>query len=128
LSDNNSKVGLIDGKLRPCPKTPNCVSTQSEDKQHMIAPISYDLSLEEAKKKIIEIINSIKRTKIVNQTDNYIHAEFSTRLFKFVDDVEFLFDNAEKIIHFRSASRIGKSDLGTNRKRLENIRELYNES
>ena len=62
---NNRNVGLIEGKLRPCPKTPNCVSTQSEDKKHRIEPISYNISIEEAKKKIVEIINSISRMNTI---------------------------------------------------------------
>lgn len=87
--------------------------------------MKYDSTLKEAKLKILEIINSLKRTRIINETENYIHAEFRTRTFKFVDDVEFYFDDPEKIIHFRSASRVGWSDMGVNRKRMESIRKLY---
>lgn len=120
------KIGLVDGKFHPCPQTPNCVSTQSKRKTHGIAPLNYKSSLDEAKNKILEIINSMKRTAIITTTENYIHAEFKTGLFKFIDDVEFYFDDDEKIIHFRSASRVGSSDLGTNRRRMEKIREIYN--
>ena len=118
-------VGLIDGKFYPCPKTPNCASTQSTDELHKIEPITYDSSLENAKEKIVKIINSMKRTEIITQTENYIHIEFKSKLFKFVDDVEFYFDDREKIIHFKSASRVGRSDLGVNRKRMENIRKEF---
>ena len=119
------KVGLVEGKLRQCPKSPNCVSTQSIDEKHKIKPIHYNSTLKEAKEKIQNIIKSLKRTKVITETDDYIHIEFRTALFKFIDDIEFYFDDSEKIMHFRSASRVGYSDMGVNRKRMENIRKLY---
>ncbi len=87
--------------------------------------MKYNTTLKEAKLKILDIIKSLKRTIIINETEKYIHAEVRTRTFKFVDDVEFYFDDTEKIIHFRSAARIGWSDMGVNRKRMKNIRKLY---
>ena len=125
ISKIENQIGITDGKLAPCPKSPNCVSTQVSDKKHIIKPLKYSSTLKEAKLKILDIIESLKRTKIINETENYIHAEFRTRTFKFVDDVEFYFDDTEKIIHFRSASRVGWSDMGVNRKRMEKIRKLY---
>ena len=125
ITKNIIQIGLIDGKLAQCPKSPNCVSTQVLDKNHKIEPLKYDTTLTEAKSKITGIITSLKRTRIIKETENYIHAEFRTRTFKFTDDVEFYFDDSEKIIHFRSASRVGWSDMGVNRKRMENIRKLY---
>jgi len=125
ITKDIERVGLINNRFYPCPKTPNCVSTQATDEKHKIDPIFYERSLEEAFTKIISIIESIKRTKTVIKTENYIHVEFKTALFKFVDDVEFYFDDNEKVIHFRSASRIGHSDLGVNRKRMEKIRNLF---
>ena len=125
ITKKSKKEGLINGKFYPCPETPNCVSTQSIDEQHKIKPITYDSSLEKAKEKIVKIINSIKRTEIITHTNDYIHSEFKSKLFKFVDDVEFYFDDNEKIIHFKSASRVGRSDLGVNRKRMENIRKKF---
>lgn len=125
ITKKSKKVGLVDGKFYPCPETPNCVSTQSSDEIHKIEPLTYDSSLEKAKEKIVEIISLIKRTKIISQTNNYIHAEFKSRIFRFVDDVEFYFDDDEKIIHFKSASRVGRSDMGVNRKRMENIRKKF---
>ena len=125
ISKIENQIGITDGKLAPCPKSPNCVSTQVSDKKHIIKPLKYSSTLKEAKLKILDIIESLKRTKIINETEDYIHAEFRTRTFKFVDDVEFYFDDTEKIIHFRSASRVGWSDMGVNRKRMEKIRKLY---
>ena len=117
-------VGIVDGKFYPCPNTPNCVSTQATDAKHKISPISYSGTMSEAKEKIIKIVNSLKRTKIITNTENYIHAEVRTATFKFVDDVEFLFDDSEKIIQFHSRARSGHSDMGVNRKRKEKIREM----
>ncbi|HDZ17262.1 MAG TPA: DUF1499 domain-containing protein [archaeon] len=125
MSNTENQIGLRDGKLAPCPKSPNCVSTQVSDKRHKIEPLKYNTTLKEAKLKILDIIKSLKRTIIINETENYIHAEVRTRTFKFVDDVEFYFDDTEKIIHFRSAARVGWSDMGVNRKRMKNIRKLY---
>jgi len=125
ISKIENQIGITDGKLAPCPKSPNCVSTQVSDKKHIIKPLKYNSTLKEAKLNILDIIESLKRTKIINETENYIHVEFRTRTFKFVDDVEFYFDDTEKIIHFRSASRVGWSDMGVNRKRMEKIRKLY---
>jgi len=118
-------VGIVDGKFYPCPNTPNCVSTQATDAKHKISPINYSGTLSEAKEKIIKIVNSLKRTKIITNTDIYIHAEVRTATFKFVDDVEFLFDDSEKVIQFRSRARSGHSDMGVNRKRMEKIREKF---
>ncbi len=117
-------VGIVDGKFYPCPNTPNCVSTQATDAKHKISPISYSGAMSEAKEKIIKIVNSLKRTKIITNTENYIHAEVRTATFKFVDDVEFFFDDSEKIVQFRSRARSGHSDMGVNRKRMEKIREM----
>ena len=118
-------IGITDGKFQPCPKSPNCVSTQATDAKHRLEPIRYDASIEKAKEKILNILNSLKRTIIITDTDNYIHAEVRTATFKFVDDIEFLFDDSEKIIHFRSAARSGWSDMGVNKKRMKEITKLY---
>lgn len=118
-------IGIVDGKFHPCPKSPNCVSTQSTDEKHKIDPLQYNSTLTEARDKIKNIIRSLKRTKTITESDTYLHYEFRTATFKFVDDVEFYFDAIKKIIHFRSASRVGWSDMGVNRKRMEKIRKLY---
>jgi len=121
------KVGLIDGKFYPCYIKHVCVSTQApeDDEKHYIEPISYSGSKDEAYDKILKIVNSMKRTKILEQKDNYIHTMFTTALFRFKDDVEFLFDDNKKIIHFRSQSRMGGYDWNANRNRMEKIKVLY---
>ena len=126
MAKSKKPIGIINGKLHPCPKSPNCVSTQATDNKQKINPIHFSVSLNEAKDKIIEIISSLKRSKIITNKENYIHVEFRTATFKFVDDVEFVFDDSEKIIHFRSRARLGYSDMGVNRKRMESIRNKYN--
>ena len=73
------------------------------------------------------VIGAMPRSKIVTADERYIHAEFSSGLFRFVDDVEFLIDPDTKTIHFRSASRVGRSDLGVNRKRMEEIRQRFDQ-
>lgn len=77
-------------------------------------------------KKLVKIISMMERTEIISQTNNYLYVEFKSKLWRFVDDVEFLFDVDNKTINFRSSSRLGKSDLGVNRKRMEEIREKFN--
>jgi uncharacterized protein (DUF1499 family) len=127
MTKKKKKVGIDNGKLTPCPKSPNCVSTQSPeaDQDHYIKIIELDGSAEDAKNRLISIISSMKRSKITEQNGNYIRTEFKSALFKFVDDVEFYIDETGKEIHFRSASRVGYGDMGVNRKRMEKIRELY---
>jgi uncharacterized protein (DUF1499 family) len=112
-------------RLSPCPKSPNCVSSLSEDNSHYVEPLTYEAALGEAREKLISTINSMKRSKMVTAEMNYIHATFTSALFRFVDDVEFSFDEQRKVIDVRSASRIGYSDLGVNRKRVEEIRKRF---
>ena len=125
MGKSKKPIGIVNGKLHHCPKSPNCVSTQAVEENQKIEPINYSGDLEDAKAKIIGIINSLKRSKIITNEENYIHIEFRTATFRFVDDVEFLFDDKEKIIHFRSRARMGYSDMGVNRKRMEEITKLF---
>jgi uncharacterized protein (DUF1499 family) len=119
------KTGVPSDRLSPCPKSPNCVSSLSEDKSHQVDPLTYSATLEEAREKLISVIKSLKRSEIVTAENNYIHATFTSFLFRFVDDVEFSFDDETKVINVRSASRTGYSDLGVNRRRVEEIRKRF---
>ncbi len=110
--------------LSPCPSSPNCVSTQAQDEGHAIAPFRYRKSRAEAKEALKEVVRSLSRTKLVEENESYLHYEFTSLLLRFVDDVEFLFDDDTKTIHFRSASRTGYGDLGVNRARMEQVRAL----
>jgi uncharacterized protein (DUF1499 family) len=111
-------------QLSPCPSSPNCVSTQAQDEGHAIAPFRYRKSRTEAKEALKEVVRTLSRTKLVDEDESYLHYEFTSMLLRFVDDVEFLFDDDTKTIHFRSASRTGYGDLGVNRKRMEQVRAL----
>ena len=118
-------LGVTEGNLSPCPESPNCVSSQGSDPSHFVEPLSYQDTQPDAKMRLLKIIQSIPRSQIISQTDNYLHAEFTSLIFRFVDDVEFLFDGKQKLIHIRSASRVGYSDLGVNRKRIEAFRQRF---
>ena len=123
-----SNLGVTNGRLSPCPKSPNCVSSQSPDADHFIEHLYYKGTKEKAKENLIALIQSMNRVKIVTVTKDYIHVEFFSRIFRFVDDVKFLFEEQNKRIHLRSASRVGYFDLGVNRKRIEKIRLKFMDS
>ena len=116
------ELGVENGKLSPCPSTPNCVVSQSEDDAHHIQPITYTRDRDAARELLIKVLGVVPRTEIVTQTDNYIRVKSTSRLMGFVDDAEFYFPLDKPVIHVRSAARLGKSDLGVNRRRLEQIR------
>ena len=112
--------------LPPCPSSPNCVYTlaPSNDERHAIAPYRYKKPRAEAKEALKAVVATLPRIKLVEEDDAYLRYEFTSKLLRFVDDVEFVFDEESKTIHFRSASRIGYGDHGVNRDRMEEIRSL----
>lgn len=110
--------------LAPCPSTPNCVSTEARD-AHAIAPFHYAGSAADARAALLAILGAMSRTKIVEAGEGTIRAEFTTLVFRFTDDATFVIDDATKTIRFRSASRVGRSDFGVNRRRMETIREQF---
>jgi uncharacterized protein (DUF1499 family) len=120
-------LGIQNGQLAACPSSPNCVSTQADDVLHRIEPLEYTGSREAAQAQILEILSGMERIEIVVDTPDYLHAEARSRIFGFVDDVEFYFDDANKQIHFRSAARLGHKDQGVNRQRMENIAAAFKE-
>ncbi|MGB3651512.1 MAG: DUF1499 domain-containing protein [Rivularia sp. (in: cyanobacteria)] len=122
-------LGVNDGKLADCPNSPNCVSSQSpsSDETHFIQPLKYSSTPEKALTDLKAVIESEARTKIINESSDYLYAEFKSALMGFVDDVEFYLDSSTNTIHVRSASRLGQSDLGVNRKRVETIRTKFNQ-
>lgn len=109
-----------EGRLLPCPDTPNCVSSFETGSQHAIEPLQVDLVA------IRALIGERNNADIVAEDENYLRAEFTTRIIGFVDDVEFLYRPAEGVTHVRSASRVGYSDLGANRDRIERLRQQLN--
>jgi uncharacterized protein (DUF1499 family) len=118
-------TGLKDGKLRPCLDTPNCVCTQDLAEGHRIEPLRYTGTEDEARERLIMVIRQMTQSTLVKADPDYIHVEFRSAFFEFVDDAEFLFDDAAKLIHFRSAARTGYYDFGVNRKRMEEIRKRF---
>ena len=118
-------LGVMEGKLAPCPDSPNCVSTQSQGKRHAMKPLPFLQTREASRDIILSILKGIKRTTIVTLTETYIHVEFRTALFRFVDDVEFFLDETDRVVHFRSASRVGYYDFGLNRKRMSEFTKKY---
>lgn len=115
-------VGIQSDRLSPCPTSPNCVVSQDADESHQIEAIKYHTDRSTARELLLKVLSVVPRTQIVEEKDNYIRVESKSRIFGFIDDVEFYFPNNERVIHMRSASRIGESDLGVNRRRLEQIR------
>ena len=116
-------LGIADGELAACPDSPNCVSTFSLSAEHQMDPIPFRGATDQLVEKLKSIVEQLPRTRIVRQTDNYLHVECRSFWFGFVDAVEFLIDPEQKLIHFRSASRVGYSDLGVNRRRMETLQK-----
>ncbi|MFB8790376.1 MAG: DUF1499 domain-containing protein [Potamolinea sp.] len=120
-------IGVQSCQLAPCPNTPNCVNSQSLDAKHRIKPLTYNSTPKQAIGDLKKVIQNWERTTIITETENYLYAEFASAFWGFVDDVEFLLDENSKVIHVRSASRLGQSDMGVNRKRIETIRTQLND-
>lgn len=117
-------AGLVDGRLRACPGTPNCVCSEYPDTRAFIRPFeaagSVHLTWEALRRAVAEAGGNILVAR-----EDYLRATFTSPVFRFVDDVEFRFSSGEREIHVRSASRAGRSDFGVNRRRVERLREDY---
>ena len=120
-------LGVNEGHLANCPATPNCVVSQGADADHAIPPIFYEGDRAIARKNLIDILGVVPRTQIMEQTDDYVLAQSESRLMGFVDDTEFYFPADESVIQVRAAARMGESDLGVNRRRIEQIRLAFND-
>ncbi len=112
-------LGVRDGRLAPCKRTPNCVSSQADpaDREHYIAPLSFAGTIAELR----HAIERLPRVTVIREASDYLYAEFRTPLMRYVDDVEFF--KSGGVVHVRSASRLGRRDFGVNRRRVEEIRE-----
>lgn len=108
-----------------CPDSPNCVSSLSNNKKHFIEPFKYTGSFEDARQKLINILENTRRARRVTIERDHIQVEFRSLIFRFVDDVEFYFPADESIIHVKSASRSGYYDFGANRRRVEHLRAAF---
>lgn len=122
-------LGVHAGRLAPCPSTPNCVSSQAppSDAEHYVEPLRFDGPVDAAIARLVGVLEDMSRMEVITRTADYLHVEATSLIFRFVDDVEFLFVPEEGLIHCRSASRLGRSDLGVNRDRIEEIRERLRE-
>lgn len=120
----HKSTGVSKGKLNACPDMPNCVVSQyPKDRAHAMHGWKYKTEKSAAKAALIQVLKENGRATIENDQIDYVHATFKIPLFGFIDDVEFLFPQKEKVIHFRSASRIGYSDLGANKRRMKKLYE-----
>ncbi len=127
-SKSGEAPGLVSGALAPCPDKPNCVSSESsEDAAHQIAPLDYSgVPAKDAWRELLQVIEELGGEVAVSD-DEYIAATFSSSLFSFVDDLECRLEPSQERIQIRSASRVGHSDMGVNRKRLEALTRSWNQ-
>lgn len=127
LSSEPDNLGVDNGRLAPCPKSPNCVSSQADadDDVHYIDPIPFEGSGSAAFTKLQEIVASMPRTEIQSVEELYLHATQRTKGMGFIDDFEIVVDEAAQLIHLRSAARLGYDDIQVNRKRVEHIRKRF---
>ena len=116
-------IGVHDGRLAPCPESPNCVSSFAKDAEHRIDPLRFSGTPGTVMQELKTHLSSLDRVRIVTLEDNYVYAEFTSLLMRYVDDVEFLLVAEDRVLHFRSASRVGYGDMGVNRERIEVIRQ-----
>ncbi|WP_052050886.1 DUF1499 domain-containing protein [Leptolyngbya sp. KIOST-1] len=124
--DRPTNLGIESGHLAPCPASPNCVVSQGDtDSEHSIAPLAYSGDPSQAMAQLAAVVTAMPRTEIIEQGDRYLYAEFTSRWMGYVDDVEFYLDPEASVIQVRSASRLGESDLGVNRQRIETIRQAF---
>jgi len=119
-------LGVVNGQLTPCPPTPNCVSTDATLDTQKMASLPYHGTLAESKAQLLKVVQAMPRNQLLANQDNYLAFLFRTQWIGYPDDVEFYFDDAAKVIHFRSAARLGRGDRGFNRARMTAISDAYN--
>lgn len=118
-------LGVRDGRLAPCPDSPNCVSSQASDSDHQIDPLPLKGNQSQTQALLVQMLGNEPRVRLVQQDAHYLRAEFSSQVVRFVDDVEFLI--GEQAVDVRSASRLGYADFGVNRQRIEHLRQRLSE-
>lgn len=117
-----SNLGVTNGKLSACPVSPNCVSSDAADTVHNIAAISFQGDASVAWSQLVGYLGKQPQVAVIEQTDVYIAVEYRSAFMGFVDDLELHLRTEEQQIAVRSASRLGYSDFGVNRKRVESLR------
>ena len=118
-------LGARGGRLGDCPDRPNCVSSQVSDEGHTVKPFGFTGNAGAAMSRLATLIETQEGARIVTRRADYLHAEYQSKLMGFVDDLELLADRAAHVIHVRSASRLGYSDFGVNRARVEALRAAF---
>lgn len=118
-------VAMEPSRISDCPSSPNCVSSRAQDPEHRVDPIAVDVAPDAAWEILRQTLAAEPRLRIVEERKDqwYLHAEATSLVFRFVDDVEFQLDPEQRLLHVRSASRVGHWDLGINRRRVERLRE-----
>jgi uncharacterized protein (DUF1499 family) len=119
------EVGLIDGRLRKCPETPNCIGSEQQNRAHAVESFPIEPLEPFAAWRVFQRAVEVTGGKLVHADAGYLHAEYRTSVFRFIDDFEARLDVVDGRIHVRSASRVGRSDLGVNRHRLQRLRAVY---
>ena len=122
LSTANQTSSASENTLPLCRDSPNCVSSQAKDAQHFIEPFKISGRPDDAWQALKTALNNQSRMVITHETADTLHAEATSLVFRFVDDINVILDTKKRLIHIRSASRTGHSDFGVNRKRLEALR------
>ncbi len=117
-------LGVHDSALAPCPSSPNCVSSDAKDSAHHVPAFELSQPAPEAWRVARDLVADLPRTVIVTETSDYLHAECSSAILGFVDDLELHLRPSQGSIAVRSASRLGHGDLGVNRRRVEKLRGL----
>ncbi len=124
-STTPENLGIGEQGLAPCPESPNCVTSGAEDAEHRVEPLLLVDDPAQAIERLRSIIEALPGSRVMEATPTYLRAEMGSRFFRFVDDLELLIDPETLRIEVRSASRVGHSDLGVNRKRVEAIRAAF---
>lgn len=119
-----ANLGVRDSRLAPCPASPNCVSSDDADASHAVPTFQLIVPVDEAWREVRAIVASLPRTEVLSEGNDYLYAECSSAFFGFVDDLELHLRRRENLIAVRSAARLGHSDFGVNRKRIEKLRSL----
>jgi len=125
---NRPVTGLVDAQLAPCPASPNCVSSDTDNAEQHVQPFALARSPQDAWALLIDQVSRLPRSTIVTQEPRYLHVECRSRLFGFVDDLEFHLRPVEQVIAVRSAARTGYADFGVNRERVEGLRQALQSS
>ena len=118
-----SNLGVHDGELAACPNSPNCVSSDATGRVHRIEALHLEASPQQAWSAARSAVEAIARTRVITATDDYLHAECTSALMGYVDDLELHLRPEADLIAVRSASRLGYGDMGVNRRRVEDLRK-----